>query len=720
MKRALALALLAAAILLLLLGRPPAARPAGAVQPRKPDRLQLRRRGQPLDVILITIDTLRADALGFAGNRRSETPVLDRLAAGGRVFLDAHAHNVVTLPSHTNILTGLYPYQHGVRDNSGFVLSPAVATLGTVFRSAGYATGAFVGGFPLTAQFGLNHGFDVYDDRTSRDPEGELFGLAERRGGDVVAAALAWWRRERGRPRLLWVHLFDPHAPYAPPEPFASRFADNLYLGEVAAADSFLAPLLNPFVEGREPAPFIVFTSDHGESLGEHGELTHGLFAYESTLKVPLVIWGPGVTPGRDPRLARHIDIFPTLLQAAGIPPPPAPTGCVRRALPGRSLLAPAMPGGEDSYFEALSATFNRRWAPLRGTLRGDRKFIALPLPEVYDLAHDPAEERNLFAGEGVAARAAFATLPRESSWPRPGKELTAEDTARLEGLGYLASSGPLRLPARFGPRDDPKTLVDLDRKMQEAIHDFARGDSEAAIRLARAVVAERPDMPLGHSLLAQALLASGHEQEALAVMEEARRRGLASEDLLRQLGLALANAGRTDEAIAVLRPLAARASPQSLSALAGALSRAGKQEEAAATARRLLALSPDSVRGHDLLGLIDIRRGRLEEARAELQRAVQADPRLAVAWNDLGVALYQLHQLAPAFQAWQRAIDLQPKLWDTLWNLGTKAAEQGLTQQARAALERFVAGAPRQRYAAEVKQARQFLSALSRAAPGG
>ncbi|HLX07337.1 MAG TPA: sulfatase-like hydrolase/transferase, partial [Thermoanaerobaculia bacterium] len=219
----------------------------------------------PLDVLLITIDTLRADAPGFGGRRPSPTPLLDRLAAGGRVFTAAHAHNVVTLPSHTNILTGLYPFQHGVRDNEGFRVPAGVPTLATVLHAAGYATGAFVGAYPLDSWFGLNRGFDVYDDHYPKGGGRDQFRFAERKGDKVVAPALDWWRRQRGRRRFMWVHLFDPHAPYEPAEPYASRFPGNPYLGEVAAADGYLEPLLAPFLAGAETPTRIVVTGDHGE-----------------------------------------------------------------------------------------------------------------------------------------------------------------------------------------------------------------------------------------------------------------------------------------------------------------------------------------------------------------------------------------------------------------------------------------------------------------------
>jgi arylsulfatase A-like enzyme/Flp pilus assembly protein TadD len=685
--------------------------------------------GLARDVVLITIDTWRADAAGFAGNARASTPVLDRLAARGRVFTGAHAHNVVTLPSHTNILTGLYPFQHGVRDNSGFRLPAAVPTLATVLREAGFATGAFVGAYPLDSTFGLDRGFEVYDDHYPKGSDPEAFAFAERKGDKVVGPALAWWKKESGRRRFLWVHLFDPHAPYDPPAPFASRFAGNPYLGEVAAADAFLGPLLEPFLAGAEPPAVIAVTGDHGEALGEHGELTHGLFAYEATLKVPLVLWGVGVTPGREDRPVRHVDIFPTLLAAAGVTPPAPRAGLAR---PGRSLLAAAGgadggggggPGGEAgeiSYFEALSANLNRGWAPLRGVLRAGEKLIALPLPELYDLPRDPREAHNQAAARRGLARELGARLPAESEWPPAGTSAAAggapgaEERARLQSLGYATGSAPAR--RRYGPEDDPKRLVALDQKIHRVIDSYSRGRTPEAVELARRVVAARPGMPLGYSLLAQALLQSGQQaarEEALAVMRRARERGLASPPLLCQLGLTLAQEGRTAEALAVLRPLADRDEPGALDALGLALSDAGRQEEAIAALERQLRQVPDDATAVQELGLIELRRGRWREARERSARAVELNPRLPLGWNDLGVALYQLGQPEAALDAWQRAVDLDPRLLDALWNLGTKGAEHGRAEAARRALARFLAQAPAERYGADRHQAEALLRQL-------
>jgi arylsulfatase A-like enzyme/Flp pilus assembly protein TadD len=655
------------------------------------------------DVLLITIDTLRADSTGFSGNARVQTPVLDRLAAKGRVFTDTHAHNVVTLPSHTNILTGLYPYQHGVRDNTGFRLGKDVPTLATVLRGAGYATGAFVGGYPLDSEFGLDQGFQVYDDRTTRGSEADEFGMSERRGDEVVTAALAWWNAQRGKPRFLWVHLYDPHAAYSPPEPFATRYKDNPYLGEIAAADSFLAPLLNPLIDGKEPPALVIMTSDHGEGLGEHGEATHSLFAYEATLKVPLVVWGPGVQPGKDGRPARHVDIFPTVMQAVGVSPP-------QGSRPGRSLLAPPSKEETTSYFEALSANLNRGWAPLRGMLRQGRKMIVLPIPELYDIAKDPKEARNQVDSDRPTARALIGLLPQESVWPPRRGSLPAGDEQRLRSLGYISGSAPSQ--ASYGPEDDPKNLIELDSKIFRVIGLYNRKKIEESVGVAREVVQERPSMPLGRSLLAQALLESGHTAEAMEVMRKARADGVATESLLRQLALTLSEQGKPEEALEVLRPMAATGEPRSRHALALVLSESGRQKEAYDVLQKILADDPNDARAFEQMGLIELRLGHWQPARELSRKAVDLRPALPLAWNNLGVALYQLGQPGDAVDAWQRAVDLQPDLWDALWNLGLKAAEIGRPKQARAALERFVAGAPK-RYSGDVQKARGVLERL-------
>jgi arylsulfatase A-like enzyme/Tfp pilus assembly protein PilF len=660
------------------------------------------------DLLLVTIDTLRADSLGFAGNRRVETPVLDRLAATGRVFPDAHAHNVITLPSHTNILTGLYPFQHGVRENSGFTLSPAVPTLATLLRKAGYRTAAFVGAYPLDSHYGLNQGFEVYDDRFPRGSSPDEFTIAERRGDAVVAPALAWWKAHRGERRFLWVHLYDPHAAYEPPEPFASRYRDRLYLGEIAATDSFLAPLLSPLLDRREPPALVVVTGDHGEALGEHGEQTHGLFAYEGTLKVPLLVWGPGIEPGRDTRAARHVDIAPTVLAALGVPAPPG--------LPGRSLLLPPASVGEDSYFEALTTALNRGWAPLRGMLRGHRKLIELPLPELYDLAADPAEAHNLYDQDRPVARALARALPAESAWPPRKGAVSAEEEARLRSLGYGGGQAAAAARSSYTAADDPKTLIGVDRKLHDVIDAYSRHRYELAVRLARECITARPDFSEAYENLALSLRQLERPEEAIAALRDGLAHGGDRRALSLQLGLALSEAGRPQEAVAILQPFAVQGgteSAETLNALGIALSDAGEHPRAIATLERARKAEPENPKTLENLGIVLLRMERRDAARDRLRQALALNDRLPISWNTLGVALFQGGDAAGALAAWKRAVDLDPRQMDALYNLGLVAAQSGRAAEARTALERFLRAAPPDRFHDELAKARQVLAHL-------
>ena len=658
--------------------------------------------GDARSLLLVTIDTLRADTLGFAGHERVETPTLDRLAAAGRVFTNAHTHYPLTLPAHASILTGLYPYQNGVRENVGFVLPAGVPTLAGLLKERGFATAAFVGAFPLDAQFGLNRGFDVYDDRYP-EADGESLDVAQRRGDEVVAGALEWWRQRQGERRFLWVHVYDPHRPYDPPEPFATRYRDDPYLGEVAATDHFLTPLLAPFLDGSEGPALVAVVADHGEGLGEHGELTHGIFAYEPTLKVPLVLWGPGVDRGTDDRLARHVDLLPTLLAAAGLPVP--------EGLPGRSLLAPAPEGEVTSYFEALSGTLNRGWAPLRGVIRGPHKLIRLPLPELYDLASDPREADNLIDRERRTVHALGEALPAESSWPPVRGSFTPEVEANLKSLGYLVDAAPAK--DAYGEADDPKKLMGLDRKLHEVLDLYGKGQLEPAVVLLREVIAERPTMPTAYSYLAQLLLDLGRPGQAIEVMQRARAMKVASDLTLRQLGLTLTWVGRPQEAIEILRPLAEKGDVGAMNALGTALNDAGRPQEAVAVLERVFAVDPVNAAAHENLAVAALRMQRWADARSHAEKALAINPGLANSWNNLGVALYYQGEPRPALTAWQRAVTLDPSQYDTLYNIGLKANELGETAMAREALRRFVATAPPARYGADIRQAQGLLAQL-------
>ncbi len=656
------------------------------------------------NVVLITVDTLRWDALGFAGNERVETPTLDRLAAGGLVFENAHAHNVVTLPSHANILTGRLPFEHGIRDNAGFRLPESVPTAATLLAEAGFATGAFVGAFPLDARYGLGRGFEVYDDSYPEGAGPAALEIPERRGDEVVAAALDWWRANADRRRFLWVHLYDPHGPYAPPEPFASRYRDAAYLGEVAATDAFLAPLLTPILDGSEPPTLVVFTSDHGEALGDHGEDTHGLFAYEATLKVPLVLRAPGLPAGSSAAPAGHADLLPTLLAAAGVEPPPG--------LAGRSLLAPrAGAAAPPVYFESLGPALDRGWAPLRGVIAEGKKLVALPIPELYDLAADPGEKNNLAGERRDAVRRLAAMLPAESSWPPPRGAISGEEQAALESLGYLTGGGAEK--TAWGPEDDPKRLVELDRKMHALVDLYRRGRVEEAIAVGREVIRARPDMGITYLYVAQLLLQADRLDEALAVLGEANRRGIGGSGLARQLGLSLAEAGRYAEALNVLEPLSGSRDPDVLNALGLVLSESGRQGDAARVLGRVFETDPDNPAARQNLALVALRRGQWPVAESEARKALAANPALGLAWNYLGTALYNQGRKREALEALQSSVAHEPGNFDALYNAGVVAMELGDRAAAREALGRFAAEAPRERYAADIAQAREWLRRL-------
>lgn len=670
------------------------------VEPRRPD--SAREIGKAENLILITLDTLRFDALGFNGNLDVETPNLDRLAKGGRIFTRAHAHNALTLPSHTNILTGLYPFEHGVRENAGFTVPRSFPTLATALKVAGFSTAAVVAAFPLDTRFGLHRGFDTYDDRYP-EAESNLFRVAQRPASEVVPIGVRWWREHATERRLLWVHLFDPHAPYAPPEPFATRYRDNPYLGEVAAMDHFLGELLQPFLDGDEGSTFIVVVADHGEGLGDHGERTHGIFGYESTIHVPLVLWGPGVEQGSDDRLARHIDLLPTMLEAVGVEIP--------QGLSGSSLLHP--PSGEPvtSYFEALSGNLNRGWAPLRGILRGQHKFVDLPIPELYDVAADPTESHNVIDGERRLARELRELLPAESEWPPRRGMVPPEIEANLKSLGYITDSAPLK--ARYTQDDDPKRLIGLDTKLHRVSQLYDEKRFADAAREAEELIALRPEMPQGYSYLAQSLLELGQAGRAVAVMEEAVKKGYASDALKQQLALTLSWGGRPERAIELLQPMAERDDPAILSTLGHALSEAGRPLDAKAVLERALTIDPTDSSVYERLSVVALQLEQWEKARTFARQAIELDPSLPYAWNNLGVALFYLGEPRPALEAWQKSVELDPDQFDTLYNLGLKGAELGEVEMARAALRSFVERAPRERYRVDLPKARALLQQL-------
>src|SRR6185436_9662147 len=645
------------------------------------------------NVLLVTIDTLRADALGSYGGS-TRTPNLDALAARGTRFDFAHAHAVLTRPSHASILTGLYPYEHGVRDHSGYRMKPGTPTVATMLKRSGFATGAFVGGVPLERRFGLDEGFDVYDDRFGRTGNASDFTMAERPAGEVVEVALKWIGAQQGR-WFAWVHVFDPHAPYTPPPPFDTEYAGRAYYGEVAYVDSALGPLFKAAGSAARPT-VVVVTADHGEGLGDHGALTHGLLAYETTLRVPLIIGRltPDTTHdvGRVSHFpARHVDIVPTLLDAVSADVP--------STLHGRSLLpgAPLPPDGDvSSYFEAMSAMLNRGWAPLQGALSGHEKYIDLPTPELYDLAEDPREETNLVDRRADRRRVLEARLQDFHAAP-PGERFTEspEMAARLQALGYTSGSAPRK--TKYTEDDDPKNLMALDQWIQQGIEAWQHGRHDEALQIYRRIIDRRPSMAIGYRNLAFLQWQNGQARDAIQTLERAFRAGAVEPAMTTQLGSYLADAGRPADAIALLEPLVAveRPDPDAVNALGIAYARADQPDRAASAFKRALDDNPANVQALENIGTLEMQRGDLPAAQSALEQAAAIDPRSARAHNGLGVIAMKTGRPDEAFTQWKRAVELSPNDFDALFNLSMELDAAGRHEEARPYLVRLTSGAP-------------------------
>ena len=484
-------------------------------------------------VLLVTIDTLRADRLGCYGDTLARTPRIDALAARGTRFERAFTPAPITLPAHVSLFTGLIPPAHGVRGNGAFALQSGVPTLAEVFAERGAATAAFIGGFPLARRFGLDRGFQHYDD-TMGKAAGVRYDFAERRADAVAAAAVAWLSAHPG-PVFTWVHLFDPHAPYDPPPAFAGG---DPYRGEIAAADAAVGRVLDAW-DARPETSVVAVTSDHGEAFGEHGEESHSLFVYDVTLHVPLVLVGPGIAAGgRVPTPVALVDLAATLAGLAGAPP----------RMPGRSLFD-ATKSDRPIYAETMAPRLDFGWSELRSIREGRYKLIRAPRPELYDVEADPGETRDLFraqpetAGRLAAGLDAVLSATGESQARRAVDRETAE---RLRALGYVQAV------TEGGSDADPKDKVDVARQIAHAAGPFR--DQAAAVEAYRAIAALDPDVPIVNFRLADALLRSGRAAESIPFYRKVLQASPRTADPFVGLATAQAQLGRLDDAERVLR----------------------------------------------------------------------------------------------------------------------------------------------------------------------
>ena len=672
------------------------------------------------NILLVTIDTLRADALSSYGGPAA-TPNLDRLADHGARFTFAHSHAVVTLPSHTSILSGLLPYEHGMRDNSGFRVRPGTPTLATRLKAKGFATGAFVGGFPLTKRFGLTPGFDVYDDQMPETRGAIEMSMPERRGDLVVTRALEWMGRQDGK-FFQWVHVFDAHSPYRPPADLAPQYASQPYYGEVAFIDRALGPLFDRLASLPRPT-LVIVTADHGESLGEHGELTHGMFAYEATLHVPLIM------ARVDPHLTRtsggvvidapvrHVDIVPTVLDLLGLERDPALSGrSLREAVDGVSSDRP-------TYFESMTYNLVRGWAPLRGMLADRRKYIDLPMPELYDLRSDAKEVTNLADAQRDRLVVLSNLLKTYNVAPpdRPGRE-TAEASAALRSLGYVQGSAPAK--ASYTEKDDPKQLVEIDGDLHKATELAQNGRTEEAIAKLQSVIARRPSTADAYMSLAYAYWESGRPEQAISSLERALVSGAPDRDVRIRLGIYLAES-HTDakKAIALLQGMSDE-DVEALNGLGVAYGDAGRYDEALAAFQRILALDATNGLAYQNLASITLRlalgaraatdrASGLQRAESYARKAIEVDPALADAFTTLGVLLSTTGRKEEAIGSWKRAVELDASQFNALYNLWFELAAAGRRDEAVAYGRQFVATAPPAFFAPDIARVRAYLGGV-------
>jgi arylsulfatase A-like enzyme/Flp pilus assembly protein TadD len=649
---------------------------------------------QPPHILLITLDTTRADRLGCYGYAAAKTPVLDQLAAEGALCENACTVVPLTLPAHASLFTGLYPAESGVRTNGRGRLDAQIPTLAESLRQRGYQTAAFVGSFVLDRKFGLDDGFQSYDDRFVADPKAADAINRQRDGRSVVDAALEWLRLRRAGPFFCWVHLYDPHAPYLThDELFGDEFTDRPYDAEIAYVDRQIGRLIE-FLRSSEleSRTLVIAVGDHGEGFGEHTERGHGMTLYEDALRVPLIVRQPGrVTPGGHfTARVSLVDLSPTMLELAGF--------ADRRKISGASF-ARGLLGGNFAPSPSYAATdeplLSNGWSPLRCWVDGGWKYIRTTRPEVYNLVEDPREEQDLAAScpqkvhEMEAALKAFESrlTIRDESETR----LSSAERRALEGLGYLGASRPA--PADRPPEDlpDVKDMLAYETAVDEAANLMGAGALDSAIGRLRDVIRAAPRHARAHCLLASALKQTGQLDEGVAVLLDLLAMSPESREGHLGLGLALVERGRTDEALAEFLK-AADIDPDYPEAHFNAaliLMQSGRTEEALAQLTATLEIDRCHGPAHQWRAFLLEKRGELDEAIAGYQKALEFSPDAPFAHHGLGTVLAERGRTGEALRHLARAVELAPRDADFQYALGSLLVRQGRFREAIEPLRR-------------------------------
>jgi arylsulfatase A-like enzyme/tetratricopeptide (TPR) repeat protein len=645
---------------------------------------------RPANILLISIDTLRADHVGSYGYAAAQTPTLDALARRGLRFTHASTVTPLTLPAHASLMTGTFPAWHGVRDNGGFYVSEDETTLAEVLRAKGYRTGAFVSAFVLDSRWGINQGFDRYFDEFDLSRyEGKGLDAVQRPGSEAVDRALPWIDAEANQPFFAWVHLYDPHTPYAAPEPFRSRFPRTMvgaYDAEVATADSQVARLLAALeASGRLDTTLVVVVGDHGESLGEHQEQTHGFFIYESSVRIPLIIAGPQIAVRTVDDPVRIVDVMPTLLERLGVPVP--------SAVQGQSLLPLAE--GRRRDLLALSETFYPRyhygWSDLQAVSDGRYKFIKAPERELYDLQTDPGETHNLATSNARRADA-LEQLLRDlqarsagagaSAAPRP---VDPDAEERLRALGYVGGSVSARnLDER--PRRDPKDSIGLYNLLKLAAQDSVDGNLDAGIAKVRRALEVDPEIVEGYTMLGNLHSKAKRFDEAVTDYQRALEIDSEHQGAAFSLALAYKQLGRLADAeagferVRALDPKSGKTDWQ----IADIHMQRGDHAGAATVIEA--ALKDKKVdRPSFLIKLAEaeIEQRRYDDAERRLREALAARPDAALAHYDLGLIYEARGDMRRAMAEYELEVRRTSPSYRASFNLAKLLSKAGHSQEA-------------------------------------
>ena len=628
---------------------------------------------RPTRLIVVTADTLRADRLSCYGSPNVKTPHLDALAEEGVLFENATTVTPLTLPAHASIFTGTYPMHHGVRDNGGYYLEPSEVTLAETLKDKGFATGAFVGAFVLDSRWGLDQGFDRYfDDFDLSKYERISLDTVQRRGDEVMAEALAWMDSVKDKPFFCWIHLYDAHAPYDPPEPYRSTYDGRpwgLYDGEVAFVDSLMGKLESWLDrKGLERETVVAFVGDHGESLGQHGEVTHGFFVYDATVHVPFIVKAPrrALRGRRIPAQVRTIDLMPTVLELLGIENP--------ASVQGKSLTPVATGETEDLGLLAYSESFYPRhhygWSEVK-SLRGRTwQFIDAPRPELFELASDPFEQKDLAPESPGRVRQLTSELEEVARrYSATGVEtkgpaaLDAETQERLAALGYLGGPSKVKLdPLR--PLADPKDKIHLFNLIKQAGSASSEGRVDEALTRIESVLAEDPDILEAHDIRGNLFKKKGDVARAIEAYREALSRDPEYKPALFNLALAYKDTGRTAEAAVGLE--------------------------------RILTLDPRDNKAYFVLAEIHVGKKEFQKALDLLKRSAERGTERAPAHNLMAECYVELKDFAAAEREVRTALALKPDLPIAHFNLAIIREERGDREGAVAAYEKEIEVAPK------------------------